>query len=299
MQKIFLTSFFLTLLCYQGFSQKSEVGVSLGGSLFSGDVNPDYARKETKPSFGLLYRYFLSKKFTLRSTFLFSTLSGDDYKDMSWSVKEGNYKVRNLSFRSRIIELSIGAEYFLKNLTAKKSSPYVFAGIGGFYFKPQAKYQGKWYDLQPLGTEGQGLPGGYPPKYKRLQANWLVGLGYKQKLSPKVSLSFEVGLRFTSTDYIDDVSTTYADKGALRANGSMSPILADRSAERDYEFDPYVATGPIFPKSQDAYGYSSIQGYGQPGDQRGNPKNKDKYLIYNLTLSYRFFFIGTPNHLED
>lgn len=296
MVKIFSTYIFLTLLYFQGFSQKSEVGISLGGSLFSGDVNPDYAIKETKPSFGLFYRYYLSTKFTLRSNFLFSTLSGDDYEDMSWSVKEVYHKVRNLSFRSRIVELSIGTEYYFKNLLEKKSSPYLFAGLGCFYFNPQAKYQSTWYTLQPIGTEGQGLPGS-PKKYNRLQAIGIIGAGYKFRLSKKVYLGFEVGLRFTSTDYLDDVSTKYADKGALRANGKMSPILADRSAERYYDNNPYIAGNNNLTKSDDAYGYSSINGYGQEGDQWGNSKNKDKYLIYNFTLSYRFLKTGTPTQL--
>ena len=34
-----------------------------------------------------------------------------------------------------------------------------FVGVGGFYFNPKAKYEGKWVSLQPLGTEGQGLNG--------------------------------------------------------------------------------------------------------------------------------------------
>jgi hypothetical protein len=293
MVKIFSTFILLALICFKGFSQKSEVGISLGGSLFSGDVNPDYAIKETKPSLSLSYRYYLSNKFTLRSNFLFSTLSGDDYEDMSWSVKEVYYKVRNLSFRSRIVELSIGAEYYFKNQLEKKSSPYLFAGLGCFYFNPQAIYQGTWYNLQPLGTEGQGLPGS-PKKYNRLQAIGIIGAGYKFRLSKKVYLGFEVGLRFTSTDYLDDVSTKYADKGALRANGEMSPLLADRSAEKDYDFNPYVPGNNFYTKSYDAYGYSSINGFGQAGDQRGNSKNKDKYLIYNFTLSYRFLKTGTP-----
>ncbi|MEO8734182.1 MAG: hypothetical protein ABI373_07615, partial [Flavobacteriales bacterium] len=41
---------------------------------------------------------------------------------------------------------------------------YLFAGVGAFHFNPQAQYKGNWVDLRPLGTEGQGLPGG-PVEY--------------------------------------------------------------------------------------------------------------------------------------
>ena len=215
---------------------------------------------------------------------------------MSFSAQEIHYKIRNLSFRSRIVELSIGSEYYFKNLFKKKSSPYLFAAVGCFYFNPKARYQGKWYELQPLGTEGQGLVGSPKEKYNRLQALGMIGAGYKLGLSRRIHLSFEIGLRFTSTDYLDDVSTKYADKGALRANGDMSPILADRSAERDYNFAShlYIAQNSTFTKSYDSYGYASLKGYGQAGDQRGNPKNKDKYLIYSFTLSCRLYKMGLP-----
>jgi hypothetical protein len=39
-------------------------------------------------------------------------------------------------------------------------TPFVFAGLGYFHTNPQNLLNDTWYDLQPLGTEGQGTGNG-------------------------------------------------------------------------------------------------------------------------------------------
>jgi len=73
--------------------------------------------------------------------------------------------------------------------------------------------------------------------------------------------------RFTNTDYLDDVSTTYvgADKFAVLPNGqpSTAALLQDRS----YELDP-----------------NNILGV--EGRQRGFNKQKDQYIFANRDIFY-------------
>ena len=44
------------------------------------------------------------------------------------------------------------------------------SGFGFFYFNPEGKYyDGKWYKLKPLNTEGQGLAGSEGTDYSLFQ----------------------------------------------------------------------------------------------------------------------------------
>ena len=45
--------------------------------------------------------------------------------------------------------------------------------------------------------------------WKLWQLCFPIGFGVKYAVTDKVNISFEIAHRFTTTDYIDDVSTTY------------------------------------------------------------------------------------------
>ena len=130
----------------------------------------------------------------------------------------GRYE-RNLSFKSTIFEISLITEihplYFKKYYPSDKLpriSPYLLGGIGYFVFNPQAKLNGNWVNLRPLSTEGQGFSE-YPNRkfYKLKQINFPVGAGIKYKLSDQFNFSAECVYRILTTDYLDDVSTTFID----------------------------------------------------------------------------------------
>jgi hypothetical protein len=64
---------------------------------------------------------------------------------------------RNLNFRTSLHELHAGLEANLFSLEQKKSTPYLFAGVGVFHLNPYTYEGNQKVFLQPLGTEGQGL----------------------------------------------------------------------------------------------------------------------------------------------
>ena len=87
------------------------------------------------------------------------------------------------------------------------------------------------------------------------------GGGIKLKLKKRLGLQFEVGVRKTYTDYLDDVSTTYADQLEIRKEyGKIAGQLSDRSLEK-------------------------AQG-GNTGHQRGNSTDKDWYYFAGIQLNY-------------
>jgi hypothetical protein len=153
-------------------------------------------------------------------------------------------------------------------------TPYVTAGIGLIYFDPKTEYNGEWVRLQPLGTEGQGLPQ-HPEreKYNLVQAVIPMGMGVKVNINPRWTVSAEIGHRFTFTDYMDDVSSTYVSPTDLishhgEVKGQMIADLSRRSGEVDPE--------------------GIYSGITKPGEFRGNPSGKDSYLSGAVSISFRF-----------
>ncbi len=196
---------------------------------------------------------------------------GQELRDAAWYR---NY--RNLHFRSFLVELSATAEVhilkFKPGNTRTRWTPYFTTGIAVFAFNPKAEYNGQWVALQPLGTEGQGLPE-YPnrKKYSRVQPAIPLGFGVKVNLSPRWVLGLETGHRVTFTDYMDDVSTTYVGEDAFLnaygpAKGKMVYELSRRSPERDPEGS-----------------YGSIT---QTGEHRGNPRHNDAYMFTSISITY-------------
>lgn len=258
----------LFILAHNGFAQRVkksyEIGLSLGGSYYIGDLNPlGQFNQFTKPAGGLVFRTNFNPRLSSKVTLLYGRIEGRD----SFS-KFSAQQQRNLRFKSDILELSGQLEFnFLDYEIGNDKryfSPYIFLGLAGFKFNPKGELDGKWVALQPLGTEGQGLRGGASNrKYKLLQMSIPFGVGIKANLSKDIGLSLEWGMRKTFTDYLDDVSTRYYDPVKLAgAHGMEAAKLSD----------PSVGTDPNF---------SNV------GRQRGNPTTNDWYAFAGAILTIK------------
>ena len=240
------------------------------------------------------YGYKLTDRFALRTGIYYGRVYGSDEFTPEYA-RNG----RNLNFRSPIIELSevvefsilresFGHRYNIKKARGKKPTPnlYIFAGVGGFFFNPRAQYlpvvmdgntgnpvldaegnttpntddpnYGKWYSLQPLGTEGQGYVS-TRKKYSRIQMSIPFGVGLNCMLTKSWGIGFDFGFRYTLTDYIDDVSSTY-----------VSPDIYDDDIAR------YFSN----PGSKYRVG---------AGDQRGDTKYNDAYMFLTIKATYKMF----------
>ena len=177
---------------------------------------------------------------------------------------------RNLSFRNQVIEGSVQGElnFFNYQLGNRKFpvSPYLFGGLAYYRMRPMAQYRGTWYELQPLGTEGQGTEFG-AEKYKTTMFSVPFGAGIKTNLFAIFGLSIEWGVRKTWTDYFDDISGKYVDPGLLAdLNGELAAVLSDRSIEKEI---PNAA------------------GNNNGGLQRGDSGRKDYYFFSMVSLNIR------------
>jgi hypothetical protein len=128
-----------------------------------------------------------------------------------------------------------------------------------------------WYYLRPLHTEGEGFPE-YPKRkeYSLTQINFPMGVGLKYYVSDRVNVSFEILLRKSLTDYIDDVSTDYIDPDLF--DKYLSPqdaIIARKISDK--------ANGIVDPSlTRNA-----------PGEIRGNPHQNDSYFTTFLKIGVR------------
>ncbi|MBO6515288.1 MAG: hypothetical protein JJ975_01955 [Bacteroidia bacterium] len=172
-------------------------------------------------------------------------------------------QLRNLSFQTDVFEASAMAEFRVANFgikTKKRKSfweYYVFGGVGAFYYNPKAHYGDKLVALRPLTTEGQGLKPG-TKKYSVVAGSFPVGGGLRLGTGFNSSFFVEVSYHITTTDYIDDVSGSYYSYNELLFR--RGEVSADMSYRGDSE---------IYPQ----------------GRTRGNPYNKDSFVVFKLGYS--------------
>lgn len=263
---------------------KVSVGASLAPCNFLGDLGGgsgnrkpfffDTNLKSTRLSGSLFLGIQLSPVFTWKNSVSVLKVSGDDH--LTRDITSGRY-VRNLNFQSLIYEFYSAIEFnFLKVFSRKKEfavHPYFVLGAGVFHFNPYTYYQGNKVYLQPVGTEGQGLPG-YAKNYSLTAFCVPVGAGFRFHISPHLSMCFELINRYTNTDFIDDVSGQYPDAKVIIANKAPGPAhLTIQLSDRRSEIDPNKAPLSL------------------PGAYRGNPKQKDTYI--NIAALSFYYNIGT------
>ena len=277
MKKLFVL--ILSAICLNVTAQQSmELGVNVGTSTYLGDLKTTaYTLEQNAISLGLQGRYNFNSRIAGRVSLGYGTIMGDDRK-----TERLDLRARNLSFRSRLYEMAFIGEVNLLNFGDHKlnkrgrqyfrMTPYVFGGMALFHFNPEARYNGRWQALQPLGTEGQDIPNSNVASYNLTQISLPIGIGLKLQLEPNIILSYEIGWRKTFTDYLDDVSGRYFDEAQIAANNGAA--AADLSYRGD-ELAP-GSTAPV-------------------GSFRGDPDNKDWYILSNFTISYKLFRTRSGN----
>ena len=150
-------------------------------------------------------------------------------------------------------------------------SPYAFAGLAVYRFNPYVIDSGQKVFLQPLSTEGQGLPGSRLKPYQLTQLSIPFGGGIKVNLSDNFRLGVEMGLRRLFTDYLDDVSGFYPDAAELLA------AKGPKAVQLSYRGDEVPGERP---------GYPDV-GFPAKGVERGGPSKKDWYYFTGIHLTFR------------
>lgn len=245
-----------------------EAGGGIGVSHYFGDLNTNF--DVTRPGIcaAVTARYNFNDRICAKMSATYGNISADD-KNSTNKFEQ----TRNLNFKSAIVDGSAQLEfnflpynYFDHN---QHFSPYLFLGFNVYNFNPKAKYDGKWYNLRPLGTEGQ-FKG---EEYYTTQMGLVYGGGIKVAFNEEWSMNLEISARRLFTDYLDDVSKTYPNMNDLRK--SRGPVAVALS-------DPSIAN-------------SEGQKLGQLGRQRGESRINDMYTFLTFSILYYFGDLKCPN----
>ncbi|QKJ29105.1 outer membrane beta-barrel protein [Mucilaginibacter mali] len=254
-KRLFAFCFLLSAFQAKLFAQTWEAGVSAGASGYMGDLNQQNPAKISGYNLGVFVQRNFNPYFALKLHYSHGEIAGADSTSGTQQFRD-----RNLSFKTKLDELSLIAEVNFMRYTPgagrDRFTPYIFFGVGGLNYNPQATYSGVEYDLRPLMTEGQATP------YKNMAIVVPFGAGIKYNFSNNCNIMFNAGYRYAMTDYIDDVSGAYAKKSSF--SNPVAMALSDRSGEQ---------TGVYI---------------GTPGTQRGDYRSHDTYLFVGFTLSFTF-----------
>jgi hypothetical protein len=169
-------------------AQMHEVGLFLGGSNLIGDVGSRKFIYTKSPALGLIYKYNITTRYSLRGSFSYSKLVNRNFFS-----DEPNRLLSFVSAENKITELSAGIEFnfFDFNLHDydRYFTPYLYLGIN--YFNYSLFYVNK------------NAPNDMVEYDEELQFSIPLVVGAKTKLNQKVILGFEIGARYTFTDNLD------------------------------------------------------------------------------------------------
>ena len=185
------------------YGQKFEVGFALGGSNYIGDVGSTFYINPNSLLMGGVFKWNISKRYAYKATFSLTTLRGAD-RDSNNSARAE----RNFDFENTANEVSVGMEFnFLEydlDYFSRSVTPYIFGGISylmhdELYFIKPSDNSASIYD--------RGSTFALP-----------MALGIKGHIGPKLSLGFEIGVRYAFDDNIDgsDPDTGVAENDNLR-----------------------------------------------------------------------------------
>ena len=268
---------------WESIRQEGEIGFSAGASHYFGDLNTRAKLNRPKPAASIFFRKNFGNYIAMRVSGNFAQLG---YSDIYNTHNEYMHR-RNLSFNTNVWELGLQGDFnfyrFMPGEPDFRFTPYVTFGVSFFNYDPYAYLDGQKYFLRPLGTEGQGSAL-YPNRkpYNSMAVCFPLTVGFKYSLNEDLNLFGELGYRFTSTDYLDDVSTTYAGVDAFplipQPDGTFAPSPAYRLQDRSDE------TGtPI----------------GIKGRQRGNSTQKDAYIMLHFGVSLNLSSYKCPSPKND
>ncbi|MFP3860187.1 MAG: DUF6089 family protein [Bacteroidales bacterium] len=196
--------------------QRAEITGGIGGVHYFGDIGgtaeennwmglKDIEIVNTRPNINIGGRYRLQEDMSIKANVVFGYLEGDDANSKN--------EARNYAFSSSVLEVSGQFEYSIipegtpVNFTIgnlrrglKSSSAtlntYVFAGLGGVFF-----------NVKPLDDLEDS------DRFDDSQSMSLViplGAGIKYPLTNRMHIGFELGGRWTSTDYIDGFTSRFS-----------------------------------------------------------------------------------------
>lgn len=182
---ILLWSFsFFSQFCNAQLDQRSEFGMGVGAFNYTGDLVRTYNVLDFKPAGTVFYRNNISKVVSFRTSLTGGKLAASDKRPLDSFAAQ-----RAAAFNFFVMEASTAFEYHFLDWREDKRrlrfTPYLFAGFSLFIISGNASKNAEYSNVQPA------IP---------------FGGGIKYVINPKWYLAFELGVRKTFFDYLDNIS---------------------------------------------------------------------------------------------
>ncbi|WP_282073526.1 DUF6089 family protein [Polaribacter atrinae] len=185
--------------------QLHEVGLTIGGTNYVGDIGKNYYFYPNKLAGGLTYKYNWNPRIALRATYSLLPISGNDA-----DADTGFRRDREYSFSNTINELAAGIEYnfYEYDLSSddKTWTPYLLLEIAAFSYTGVNSYS----TTTTSGTAEVLIDTG-----KKTSLAIPFGFGYKSKLFGTLAFAIEAKFRYTFNDDLD-----YITNDALALDGT-------------------------------------------------------------------------------
>jgi hypothetical protein len=187
-------------------AQFHEIGVFLGGSNYIGDVGTDRFVDPNQLAYGILYKWNMTDRYSLRAGFTATTLSENEYGNSDINRFRRSFKIDN-PIQEALAGIEINFTEFNLHDPTTIVTPYLFYGLSYFRFNQ--------YYLTPNGPID-------PPTYTNYGKDEKIGipliLGIKINPNPFLVLGLEMGARYTLTDNLDgsNPQNEYADNPAYK-----------------------------------------------------------------------------------
>lgn len=202
MKKVYPLFFLLYLLpLYLSAQPRWEVGFNIGGNNYLGDLTPNWypIARETQLGYGVFFKRHINQSIGIRLNYHGGLLGGDD-------LRFDEQADRGMSFLAQIHDASVLFEWqfnarsrYSKGSIHSIATPYLFAGPGVSFFKPDTDYNqdsddNVVFDARDLESQQWN---------QTFSLN--TGAGIRFDLTERTSLGFEFSVHPVFNDWLDGV----------------------------------------------------------------------------------------------
>jgi Outer membrane protein beta-barrel domain len=208
MQNGYLRAWLLAIMMFVAsfmspiFAQNWEVGTTIGGSLYNGDIDVTMLTAKDALRFGggIFVRYHINHLFAVRLQGNAGTLFADE-KQFGSSVWK---KKRGFSFTSPIYEIAILPE--LRPIRIGNVEPFGFIGLGFAAFSPTTNYNDPNPTADLVRDINDRIAIDKNTTFAKSTLSIPIGGGFQWFVNDQFAIGAEVGGRKTFSDYFDQIS---------------------------------------------------------------------------------------------
>ena len=221
------------LLCFislMAYSQKWEIGGSVGATGYMGDLNPDNPFQYNNIGISAAVKRNFDPTWGIRANV--------GFVPVSWTGNYNRAVPNEVNFSNKIRELSLLAEFnffnYINGGIYKLYTPYLFAGIGALYHRPYTTQNEEKEAVNDLRYNVDA--DGEPLRFKEFALSLPFGSGFKYNFKGPMALGIELMYRLALTNQIDDIEGYYANPpdSILTLNGT------------GYKFDGFMSASISF-----------------------------------------------------